>query len=545
MASFDDDFQTALATESWCLYSIGISIIFFRMYARTSRIGFKKLQADDYVMVLAAAWYTLLVGSVNAVAAAGATNLLRPGDRVVEFAADEVATRVEGAKMVVLMEQAQLHTLVLLRLCLLLHYTRLMPPAPPPPTPLAPAPQKPHPRSRLLHSLTRALAAYTLVGYLAMQLAFFCACIPFAANWALPVPHLQCATRSAFAGTLAAFELSADGATLALGLLVLGMVGRGGGAGLAGLLGWGAAGLFVSLALLLSPLLTLASPATNAAPALLWLPRGASYAAILLNLPLLWPLLREWFPCLRTRGVPGSGCADDGSSGGVYSRNVYSSRGVYGGGVYGRKDGYGKGGYNGRVSGVWDGTRYSSVGFNGSWERRVYGGGGRRGRRLRSRDDMRADGGAGASLEGIEEVDVEMGDLEDVKDVDDVKGGLDACARVVLVEGGLGRGGDAKVDLVLDAEVEDVDVAHHHHHQHEADEPNAPTPTPTGGIRRDVVIVVETATTSRTRARSRSGAVGDEDEDEDEDGDGDGDEDEDAGWVRRVWVTGGGGGSAS
>ena len=72
MAVFDDNFQRALAVESWALYAFGVLVIALRMYvynrhlkglllrdsiryARGRQSGFKKWAWDDYLMIVAMA----------------------------------------------------------------------------------------------------------------------------------------------------------------------------------------------------------------------------------------------------------------------------------------------------------------------------------------------------------------------------------------------------------------------------------------------------------------------------------------------------------
>lgn len=43
--------------EVFTLLGVGIFVILFRLYARISKVGFRELQADDYLMVVAAVRY--------------------------------------------------------------------------------------------------------------------------------------------------------------------------------------------------------------------------------------------------------------------------------------------------------------------------------------------------------------------------------------------------------------------------------------------------------------------------------------------------------
>lgn len=63
-------------------------------------------------------------------------------------------------------------------------------------------------------------------------------------------------------------------------------------------------GIFVILAALLTKIYNLTD--VYDASYMLWYVREASVAVYMSNLPMIWPLLREWFPCLRAL-TPGAG----------------------------------------------------------------------------------------------------------------------------------------------------------------------------------------------------------------------------------------------
>lgn len=63
-------------------------------------------------------------------------------------------------------------------------------------------------------------------------------------------------------------------------------------------------GIFVIIAALLTKIFNLTD--VYNADYMLWYIREASVAVYMSNLPMIWPLLREWFPCLRAL-TPGAG----------------------------------------------------------------------------------------------------------------------------------------------------------------------------------------------------------------------------------------------
>src|SRR5690242_6716760 len=56
----------------------------------------------------------------------------------------------------------------------------------------------------------KIVAVYVVIGWVAVQIAFFTACIPFSGYWAVPVSNPQCTTLEHFAIVQATFNLSSD-----------------------------------------------------------------------------------------------------------------------------------------------------------------------------------------------------------------------------------------------------------------------------------------------------------------------------------------------
>ena len=58
MVLYNDTDPVELATQSWIMYSVGMTLIVLRMGAQIKRHGLKGLKPDDYVMCLTAVrWF--------------------------------------------------------------------------------------------------------------------------------------------------------------------------------------------------------------------------------------------------------------------------------------------------------------------------------------------------------------------------------------------------------------------------------------------------------------------------------------------------------
>lgn len=82
-------------------------------------------------------------------------------------------------------------------------------------------------------------------------------------------------------------------------------------------------GIFVILAALLTKIFNLTD--VYDAGYMLWYIREASVAVYTSNLPMIWPLLRDWFPCLRAL-TPGAGRTDERRPARAALTSRYASR---------------------------------------------------------------------------------------------------------------------------------------------------------------------------------------------------------------------------
>lgn len=93
-------------------------------WARIRKLGITKLQADDYLMVHATLWYTVLVVAVNRTIFGGGSNFMT-AEEVAALTADITRERTKGSKWVMVSEQAMILTIWSFKLCMLFIYSRL------------------------------------------------------------------------------------------------------------------------------------------------------------------------------------------------------------------------------------------------------------------------------------------------------------------------------------------------------------------------------------------------------------------------------------
>jgi len=233
--------------------------------------------------------YTLLIVSLNVISQGGGSNLYPP-EMEGTFTPAQIADRIFGSKIVVVSEQAMLNVIYCLKACMLVMYTRLT---------LGLNTQK----------WVRVLAVYVGLGWLGTEIAFFTACRPFTGYWAMPVVDHQCATLEIYAYIQGCFNISGDICMLFIPLpLVIKMHAPWRQKAVLVLIF--SMGFFVIIAALLTKIFNL----TNIwdPSYMLWYVREASVAIYVANLPMIWPLLRDWFPCLRNL-TPGGYTGSSGS----------------------------------------------------------------------------------------------------------------------------------------------------------------------------------------------------------------------------------------
>ncbi|KAF2756662.1 hypothetical protein EJ05DRAFT_71947 [Pseudovirgaria hyperparasitica] len=228
-------------------------------------------------MILAGVLYTTLVYTLNRIASGGGSNLFEP-ELFDTFTQEEIDERILGSKIVVISEQAMLCLIYLLKCCMLCMYYRIT-------------------IGTRQTRLILLLSGYVAVGFIATEVGFFTFCRPFKGYWGMPPPDPQCTTLAHYAITQACFNLSSDVMMLLIAVpmvirlnlplkqkLVLALV--------------FSMGTFVIIAAILTKVYNLSDVYDSSY--MLWYIRESSVAVYVSNTPMIWPLLREFVPFLRT-----------------------------------------------------------------------------------------------------------------------------------------------------------------------------------------------------------------------------------------------------
>jgi hypothetical protein len=102
----------------WVLTEIPHSV------ARIKRLGIRNLQTDDYLMMFAVFWYTLLCVALNEVSSGGGSNLMTAED-IANLTPAIHAERVRGSKWVFVSEHSMILTVWSCKACMLVIYARI------------------------------------------------------------------------------------------------------------------------------------------------------------------------------------------------------------------------------------------------------------------------------------------------------------------------------------------------------------------------------------------------------------------------------------
>lgn len=92
--------------------------------ARVRRLGLRNLQADDYLMLNAVLWYTILCVALNEVASGGGSNLMTDEEKA-NLTDKIIAERTRGSKWVFVSEHAFILCVWSLKACMLVIYARI------------------------------------------------------------------------------------------------------------------------------------------------------------------------------------------------------------------------------------------------------------------------------------------------------------------------------------------------------------------------------------------------------------------------------------
>ncbi|KAJ4172542.1 hypothetical protein NW754_002743 [Fusarium falciforme] len=273
----------ASAIESWTLYAIGVLSTFLRFYARMRVAGFRGLQTEDYLMVLAICFYTVqtsLAYSIGSLAHGLANNGMTDAERAALSPNDpEYRFRIIGSKIQVAGWTIYSALIWCLKLSMLFFYTRLT-------------------DGLGRRYVIRIYIGFALVigTFIATMIAVFAGCQPFDKYWQInPNPGTSCqaAISRPIVWVSFAANVSTDIYLIAIPLPML----------------WGSslkmikkiastfilgAGIFVLVCAILKSVFVLVDPVHGAQLAGAWGTRETFVAVITTNLPVLFPLFRIW-----------------------------------------------------------------------------------------------------------------------------------------------------------------------------------------------------------------------------------------------------------
>ncbi|CAG7982017.1 unnamed protein product [Penicillium salamii] len=278
MSGLGGDFAVNFARETWALYAVGVLGAVLRFTARIRRLGVRNLQVDDYLMLFAVVWYTLLCVALNQVASGGGSNLLTPEDRK-NLTDKTIAERVSGSKWVFVSEHSFILCVWALKACMLVIYARIT-------------------EGLKQRRWINYIAIYVALGFVATELSLFLICRPLTNYWAVPTPNYQCSSYQYYEVVQGCISISADIFMLLIAIPLLMQVRVPLKQKLILILLFGM-GIFVIVAAVLNKVYCLV-PSLISYVYMNWYFREATVAILVTNLPLIWSLLRDVFPALKS-----------------------------------------------------------------------------------------------------------------------------------------------------------------------------------------------------------------------------------------------------
>ncbi|KAF2727496.1 hypothetical protein EJ04DRAFT_505628 [Polyplosphaeria fusca] len=184
--------MSLLQPEASIWYVICWVVVGIRFMGKRIRLGsWRFLQIDDFLVIPAMMTLTILMAILHIIIHTN-SNLIPPGMDVSTLTPDEVAERVYGSKLTIVVEQMQILTIWLLKACLLIMYSRM--------TDLL-----------SLHRVVKGVAIYAGVAFVMMEILWFGVwCRPFAQYWAVPTNSTQCSAMVNHLITNAVLNISSD-----------------------------------------------------------------------------------------------------------------------------------------------------------------------------------------------------------------------------------------------------------------------------------------------------------------------------------------------
>ncbi|KAM0431018.1 hypothetical protein ACHAPT_005655 [Fusarium lateritium] len=271
----------SFTTEAFTLLGIGLGFIFLRTYARVSAVGFQRLEADDYLMVVAAIAYsieTALAYSVGAYWHGLANNGMTDEQRkALDPSSEEYRLRVNGSKTQIAGWSTYTFLLWVLKAAMCSFYLRLT--------------------EGLDNYRPRIFIGFGLifVTWVTVLLSILLGCQPFQKNWQIyPDPGNYCQPAISNIDIFVTVVLNATTDLYLLSIPVpmlwsarLPMPKK------IGLITLFSGGIFVTAAGILRCVLIVTNPLTGAQQAGSWAVRETFVAVVTTNLPMIFPFIRR------------------------------------------------------------------------------------------------------------------------------------------------------------------------------------------------------------------------------------------------------------
>lgn len=223
-------------------------------------------------------WYTILCVALNQVASGEGSNLMTPEDiRTMTPAIHDA--RVKGSKWVYVSEHSFILCIWSFKACMLVIYARIT-------------------EGLKQRKWINYIAIYVGLGWVATELSLFLICRPLSNYWAVPTPNYQCSSYQHYEIVQGCLSITADIFMLlvAIPLLIQVRVPLKQKLILVLLFGMG---IFVIVAAILTKVYCLV-PSLISYVYMNWYFREATVAILVTNLPLIWSLLRDVFPVLKS-----------------------------------------------------------------------------------------------------------------------------------------------------------------------------------------------------------------------------------------------------
>ncbi|KAJ5642354.1 hypothetical protein N7490_006354 [Penicillium lividum] len=278
MSGLGGDFAVKFARETWALYAVGVLGAVLRYTARVRRLGVRNLQADDYLMLNAVLWYTILCVALNQVASGGGSNLMTQ-EQIDNMTPTIHADRVKGSKWVFVSEHAFILCVWSLKACMLVIYARIT-------------------EGLKQRKWINYIAIYVVIGFIGTELSLFLICRPLSSYWAVPTTNYQCSSYQYYEIVQGCLSISADIFMLVVAIPMMVQVRVPLKQKMILLILFGM-GIFVIVSAILNKIYCLV-PSLISYVYMNWYFREATVAILVTNLPLVWSLLRDVFPALKS-----------------------------------------------------------------------------------------------------------------------------------------------------------------------------------------------------------------------------------------------------